>query len=141
LGLDRDEVVEASWIDNGPGWMGLLLADADRVLDVPLPSAPCPGFDVGLVGPRRDGDECAIEVRGLFADGAGQVREDPVTGSLNASVAQWLIGAGRLPERYVASQGTAIGRAGRVHVERVGDDVWVGGSVHQRVTGTITIDG
>ncbi len=137
LSIERDEVVAASWIDNGPGWLGIVLESADRALAVPLPSGVHEHFDVGLVGPHAGGD-CAIEVRGLFADANGSVREDPVTGSLNASVAQWLIGAGRLPERYVAAQGTALGRAGRVHVEWDGDEVWIGGEVHRRVSGTIT---
>ncbi len=138
LGIERDEVVDASWIDNGPGWLGIVLESADRVLDVPLPSGVHDDFDVGLVGPHTHG-ECAIEVRGLFADANGSVREDPVTGSLNASVAQWLIGAGRLPERYMAAQGTALGRAGRVHVEWDGHDVWIGGEVHRRISGTIAL--
>ena len=140
LGIDRGEVVAASWIDNGPGWLGILLESAERVLSVDLPSGTHDHFDVGLVGPHPAGSDVAIEVRGLFADGAGQVREDPVTGSLNASVAQWLIGNGRLPESYIAAQGTALGRAGRVFVDRLGDDVWVGGHVHLRVSGTVSVE-
>lgn len=140
LGLQRSQVVASSWIDNGPGWMGILLESADDVLSVELPSGRLPGFDVGLVGPHPSGSPRAIEVRGLFSDGAGHVREDPVTGSLNASVGQWLIGEGRVPDSYVAAQGTAIGRAGRVSVERIGDDIWVGGEVHLRISGSIEVD-
>jgi PhzF family phenazine biosynthesis protein len=132
MGLRRDEIVDAAWVDNGPGWVGLLLASADRVLQVR------PSFideDVGLVAPYPDGAPQAFEVRAFFPkDGA--LVEDPVTGSLNASLAMWLLETGRATAPYVASQGTALGRAGRVHVSR--DEhgtIWVGG-------GTVTcIDG
>ena len=104
-----------------------------------MPGGRLPGFDVGLVGFHPAGSDCAIEVRGLFPDANGQVREDPVTGSLNASVAQWLIGEGRLPDSYVAAQGTAIGRSGRIHVDRASDGIWIGGGVHRRVSGELNV--
>jgi PhzF family phenazine biosynthesis protein len=132
MGLRRDEIVDAAWVDNGPGWVGLLLASADRVLQVR------PSFideDVGLVAPYPDGAPQAFEVRAFFPKD-GTLVEDPVTGSLNASLAMWLLETGRATAPYVASQGTALGRAGRVHVSR--DEhgtIWVGG-------GTVTcIDG
>ncbi len=137
LGLGPDDVVDAAWIDNGPGWMGILLESAAAVLDVPLPSAPVPGFDVGLVGLHAPGSECAVEVRAFFADASGSIREDPVTGSLNASVAQWLTTSGRLAAPYVAAQGTAIGRRGRVHVEAADGELWIGGRSTVVVTGSI----
>ena len=139
LGLTRTDVVDAAWIDNGPGWMGLLLDSAETVLSVSLPTGPMPGFDVGLVGPHAAGNECALEVRGLFVDGSGSVREDPVTGSLNASIAQWLIGSGRVTAPYVARQGTAIGRSGRIFVDADADDVWVGGETVIAISGSISI--
>lgn len=139
LSLDRSDVVASSWIDNGPGWMGILLESAEAALAVGLPGGRLPGFDVGLVGFHPEGSDCAIEVRGLFPDANGQVREDPVTGSLNASVAQWLIGEGRLPDSYVAAQGTAIGRSGRIHVDRASDGIWIGGGVHRRVSGELNV--
>ena len=98
-----------------------------------------PGFDVGLIGPYPEGSECAIEVRGLFADGVGQVREDPVTGSLNASAGQWLTGLGHLATPYVAAQGTAIGRRGRIHVDEADGELWVGGDTTITVSGTIEV--
>jgi PhzF family phenazine biosynthesis protein len=132
MGLRRDEIVDAAWVDNGPGWVGLLMASADRVLQVR------PSFideDVGLVAPYPDGAPQAFEVRAFFPKD-GTLVEDPVTGSLNASLAMWLLETGRATAPYVASQGTALGRAGRVHVSR--DEhgtIWVGG-------GTVTcIDG
>jgi predicted PhzF superfamily epimerase YddE/YHI9 len=79
-----------------------------------------------------------VEVRALFAVGEG-LTEDPVTGSLNASLAQWLIGTGRLPTAYVAAQGTVLGRRGRVHVEAEGGQVWVGGQVIPGITGTVAL--
>jgi PhzF family phenazine biosynthesis protein len=132
MGLRRDDVVDAAWVDNGPGWVALLLDSADAVLAVR------PSFideDVGLVGPYPDGAPQAFEVRGFFPKD-GTLAEDPVTGSLNASLAMWLLETGRATAPYVASQGTALGRAGRAHVSR--DEhgtIWVGG-------GTVTcIDG
>lgn len=137
LDLTDDQLVEAAWIDNGPGWMGLLLESADAVLEVALPSGKIPGFNVGLVGPHPPGHGHAIEVRGLFEDGSGHVREDPVTGSLHASIAQWLVGSGRLRAPYRARQGTAIGRRGDVWVEDAEGQIWIGGRSAVVINGTI----
>ncbi len=139
LGLHRADIVDSAWIDNGPGWMGLLLESAHAVLDVRLPSGSIPGFDVGLIGPHPEGHTRAIEVRGLFADSTGAVREDPVTGSLNASAAQWLIETGRITTPYIARQGTAIGRRGDVHVDEGDGEVWIGGRATVVISGTIDI--
>jgi len=124
LGIGRAGIVDASWADNGPGWVAVLLASAAAVLAVK------PGIvdiDLGLVGPYPPGSPQAFEVRAFFPkDGA--TAEDPVTGSLNAALAPWLLGTGRAQAPYVVSQGTALGRAGRVHVSR--DDagtIWVAG--------------
>lgn len=137
LGIERDEVVEAQWVDNGPGWVAVLVDSAQAALAVR--PGPVGDLDIGVVGLHPDGAECALEVRGFFGVG-GATTEDPVTGSLNASVAQWLIGSGRLPSSYVASQGTAIGRAGRVHVEQEPDGtVWVGGTAVTCVQGHVDL--
>lgn len=109
------------------------------------------GLDIGVVGPRGKvgvvaphdaagaaADDCAFEVRAFFPGNHGMA-EDPVTGSLNAALAQWLIGAGLAPDRYIARQGTALGRAGRVHIERDGDTIWVGGASVTCVDGTVTL--
>ena len=145
LGVARDEVVDAAWVDNGPGWVGVLLADADAVLAVEPDIGRWRGdgpLDVGLVGPYPQGAEAAVEVRGLFSDEHGRLREDPVTGSLNASLAQWLLGAQRLRAPYVASQGTRLDRRGRVVVEQDPDGtVWVGGPTTTVVDGTIALPG
>ena len=137
LGVDRDEVVEAQWVDNGPGWVAVLLDDAAAALAVR--PGPVGDLDIGVVGLHPPGSPCALEVRAFFGV-EGATVEDPVTGSLNASVAQWLTSSGRLPDRYVASQGTAIGRAGRVHVERDEDGtVWVGGATVTCVEGDVEL--
>jgi len=129
-------LVDTQWIDNGPGWVGALLADAETVLSLR------PGiveFDLGVVGPYPDGSECAFEVR-AFVPKNGATDEDPVTGSLNASVAQWLLGTGRATAPYIASQGTVLGRSGRVHVSQ-GDDgtIWIGGGTVTCVEGEVLL--
>jgi len=136
LRVARTAIRAAEWVDNGPGWLAVLLDSADEVLAVR------PSFidqDVGVVGPYPDGSPVAFELRAFFPVG-GSLIEDPVTGSLNASVAQWLTGAGLAPSSYVASQGTALGRTGRVHVERDADGtIWVGGGTITCVQGQIAI--
>jgi PhzF family phenazine biosynthesis protein len=135
LGIGRADVVDAQWADNGPGWVGVLLGSADAVLA--LRPALAHGMDVGVAGPYPAGSECAIEVRAFFTKD-DETAEDPVTGSFNASLAQWLVETGRLAVPYVASQGTAIGRHGRVHVSA--DDsgaIWVGGGTVTRISGTV----
>jgi PhzF family phenazine biosynthesis protein len=137
LGLRPDDIVDSAWVDNGPGWMGVLLPSVEALLAITLPGAMLPGFDVGLVAAYPAGHEFAVEVRALFADEVGRIREDPVTGSLNAAVAQWLIASGRVEAPYVASQGTAIGRRGRVHVSESDGEIWVGGDTTVSIAGTI----
>jgi PhzF family phenazine biosynthesis protein len=134
LALSEDDVVDISWGDNGPGWVVVLMRDADAVLSVRPDWSSFGGLDIGVAGPYPPGSEWAVEVR-AFCPSIGVV-EDPVTGSLNASIGQWLAGD-RLPTSYVASQGTALGRAGRVHVEKDGDTVWVGGDAATTIKGTV----
>jgi PhzF family phenazine biosynthesis protein len=137
LGLEVADVVAAAWCDNGPGWVGLLLADADTVLA--LEPGLAPGFDaVGVIGPYPAGSEVDFEVRAFTPLGSGD--EDPVTGSLNASLAQWLIDSGRAPANYIASQGTRLQRRGRVHVSRdESGQVWVAGDTVVGVTGQVAL--
>jgi PhzF family phenazine biosynthesis protein len=136
LALAPDDLLAVEWVDNGPGWVAALLADAEAVLAA-RPSAT--ELDLGLVGLHPPGSETAIEVRGFFPkDGA--LVEDPVTGSLNASVGQWLLGSGRLTAPYVAAQGTALGRAGRIHVDQdTHGQVWVGGDTLTVLEGDIEL--
>jgi PhzF family phenazine biosynthesis protein len=134
LRIDPSQVRDLQWIDNGPGWVGVLLDSADEVLAIEPDWAISEPMDIGVVGTYPEGAECAVEVRAI-CPGFG-IGEDPVTGSLNAGIAQWLAGD-RLPASYVASQGTVLGRRGRVFIEREGDTVWVGGDARTNITGTV----
>ncbi|WP_395691266.1 PhzF family phenazine biosynthesis protein [Nocardioides sp.] len=140
LGIDRADIVDSAWVDNGPGWVGVLLADADAVLALQPDWAAFGGLDIGVVGPHAAGGPADVEVR-AFCPGLG-ITEDPVTGSLNAGLGQWLAGD-RLPSSYVAAQGTALQRSGRVHVSLVGPrgtgEVWVGGDTRTTVSGTVDL--
>jgi len=135
LNIARSDIVEMAWADNGPGWVAVLLASAEAVLAV-RPGAV--DLDIGVAGRYPDGSPEALEVR-AFSPLISSV-EDPVTGSLNASLGQWLLAAGRVTAPYVASQGTAMGRRGRVHVSRDADgQVWVGGGTVTCVSGTVEL--
>jgi PhzF family phenazine biosynthesis protein len=145
LGVAREDVIAHSWCDNGPHWRGVMLKSAEQVMALKPDGAVLAGLDIGVVGPRgkvgvvgsSSTGDTQFEVRAFFPGNNG-IAEDPVTGSLNAALAQWLIGAGLAPERYVAAQGTALQRAGRVHVERdAGGTVWVGGDSVTCIDGTV----
>jgi PhzF family phenazine biosynthesis protein len=138
LGLEAEDVLDHSWCDNGPGWQALLLRDAKTVLAVQPDPALLAGLDVGLVGLHPSGSGADVEVRAFFPGNSG-LAEDPVTGSLNAALAQWLIGTGRLPASYMAAQGTVLGRAGRVHVTSDSDAIWIGGGCVTVMSGTALI--
>jgi len=136
LRLDRHEVEAVEWADNGPGWILVVLKSAEAVLAVdPVRHLPY-RVDIGLVGPHAPGAETAFEVRALFSDHTGTIIEDPVTGSLNAAVAQWLLNSGRAKAPYVAAQGTKLGRNGRVFVTENGGHIWIGGQTRTLFSGT-----
>lgn len=136
LGLPDGAVHAHQWVDNGPGWCAVLLDSAERVRGL-RPDWPALGdLKLGVVGPQAAGSDTQFELRALIGDGA---YEDPVTGSLNASVAQWLIGAKLAPPNYIASQGAALRRNGRVHIESVDDDIWVGGDVTPVISGEVDL--
>ncbi|AKA25316.1 PhzF family phenazine biosynthesis protein [Pseudomonas chlororaphis] len=140
LGLAPEAIVEAQWVDNGAGWLAVLLDERDQVLDLQPDYARLKGLAVGVIAPwnpERDGDAAQFEVR-AFISGDG-MPEDPATGSLNAGIAQWLLGAGRAPERYVVSQGLSMGRAGRIQVERIGDEIWIGGAAVTCIEGSLRL--
>jgi PhzF family phenazine biosynthesis protein len=136
LRLDQGAIVDTQWVDNGPGWVAVLLESADAVLAVR------PGFvgelDIGVAGPHPEGSSEAFEVRAFFAKDGATV-EDPVTGSLNASLAGWLLDSGRASAPYVASQGTVLGRAGKVHITQDHDGIWVGGGTITCVDGAVEL--
>jgi PhzF family phenazine biosynthesis protein len=136
LRIDRADILAAEWVANGPGWVAVMLGSADAVLA--LKPEPI-DFDLGVVGPHPPGAPHAIEVRAFFPK-EGVTVEDPVTGSLNASLAQWLLGTGRLTSPYIAAQGRALGRDGRVHISRDDDGtIWVGGGTVTCVSGEVDL--
>jgi len=138
LGLDPARVRDAAWLSNGFPQLTLLLDSAATVLALrPDHAALKPLGKVGVVGPHPAGSESDFEVR-FFAAAIG-INEDPVTGSLNANIAQWLIDTDRAPASYVAAQGTAMGRAGRIHVRRDAEGTWIGGDVASCVSGTVLL--
>ncbi|MGH1489935.1 MAG: PhzF family phenazine biosynthesis protein [Acidimicrobiales bacterium] len=135
-GLDPSAIVDSAWIDNGPGWLGLLLSSSAEVLAVTPQSSD---LKIGLIGPSPSEDEAAFELRAFFPKD-GMTVEDPVTGSLNASTAQWLLETGRATAPYLAKQGTALDRAGRVYVTTDDNgEVWVGGAVLTVIAGTVEL--
>ena len=136
LKIPLSDVRQHQWVDNGPGWCAVMLGSADRVLSLQPDWAGLDPLKLGVIGPHARGHDAAFEVR-AFISGGGY--EDPVTGSLNAGLAQWLIGAGLAPSSYVAAQGTAMQRAGRVYLRKEGNDVWVGGDVVECIQGEIEV--
>lgn len=140
LGVDKDRVVDAEWLDNGPGWVGVLLDSAETVLRLKPDASLHPRrWDIGVIGPTPTSAEARFELRAFFTEGDELLREDPVTGSLNAAAAQWLLDTGRVPIPYVAQQGTALGRRGRLHLTADTQGIWVGGATHVAVKGTIDL--
>lgn len=142
LRVDPDQVVRAAWVDNGPGWLGLQLAGAEQVLALQPDFAAMRGLELGVIGAHEPSEAervgAAYEVR-AFCPGFS-VPEDPVTGSLNAGLAVWLVGEGVLPPAYVVRQGTAMGRDGRVSVSRDdAGDLWVGGSTRTVAAGRVDL--
>lgn len=136
LALSPSDIVHHQWVDNGPGWCAVMLRSAHEVLALKPDWALLDSLKLGVVGPHDPGHDAAFEVRSFIGDGG---YEDPVTGSLNASLAQWLIGAGLAESSYVAAQGIALQRAGRVHLRKDGDEVWVGGDVIDVIRGELTL--
>ncbi len=138
LRIGTQAIRASNWVDNGPGWVAVMLASRDELLALTPDFALMAGLKVGVVAPWPASEPAAqFEVR-AFVPSLG-VPEDPVTGSLNAGLAQWLIGAGLAPAHYVASQGTALGRAGRVHVDQVASDIWIGGHSVTCIDGTLAL--
>lgn len=137
LRLTEAELLDVVWVDNGPGWMAARLKHAAAVLALRPDFVAMQGLKLGVVGAYPAGAAEAFEVRAFVPDLG--VPEDPVTGSLNAGLALWLQGAGLAPERYIASQGAALGRAGKVHVARDGEHTWIGGDVTPLIHGQVRL--
>ena len=135
LRIRESDIFQHQWVDNGPGWCAVMLRSAKDVLALKPDWSAFGGMKLGVVGRHESGD-AAFEVRAFIGDGG---YEDPVTGSLNASLAQWMIGSGLAKPSYVAAQGAALKRAGRVYLRKDGDDVWVGGDVVEVVRGEVLL--
>ena len=136
LGITHDQVVDSEWLDNGPGWVGILLDSAESVLKIRPNASAHPGrWDIGVIGPHSSGSEFAFELRAFFTEGSEPLREDPITGSLNASAAEWLLSKNRVAAPYVASQGSAIGRNGRVFISEDDGKIWDGGYTKVTLSG------
>jgi PhzF family phenazine biosynthesis protein len=138
FGVERDRVLAHQWVDNGPGWAVIQLPTAEEVLALEPDLSLIPDAMAGAIGAYPGGSGHAYELR-TFAPGAG-VPEDPVCGSMNASVGQWLTAAGAAPAAYRVSQGARLGRAGTVEITADPDGtVWVGGAATSYIRGHITI--
>lgn len=137
LKIPRGRILDSSWLINGPRWIGVRLASSEEVLALRPDPGKLDDLEIGVVGPHAPGSETHFEVRAFF--GGDAVWEDPVTGSLNAGLARWLTDTGMAPAHYVASQGTVLGRLGRVHINVEGESIWVGGHVTACVAGSVRI--
>lgn len=136
LHIARSKIVDSQWADNGPGWIVVLFETAEEVLAL-NPRRDYPNrIDVGVVGAYPPDGPVDFELRAFFSDHNGGIVEDPVTGSLNASVAEWLLASGRATAPYIASQGTRLNRNGCIFIEQDPDGVvWVGGKTSTLFTG------
>jgi predicted PhzF superfamily epimerase YddE/YHI9 len=141
LDLTPDAITASNWVDNGSGWLAIMLRSREEVLALRPKYSTLAGLKVGVFAafnPLKDGTSAQFEVRGFSAE-AAVGHEDPVTGSLNAGLAQWLIKSGIAPSEYVVSQGTVVRRMGRVHIKQDGPQIWVGGAVRTCITGTLML--
>jgi PhzF family phenazine biosynthesis protein len=136
LRVPRPQVVDAQWADNGPGWVAVLLDSASEVLAIEPGTVD---LDIGVVGPYAGGADAAFEIRAFFPY-RGATVEDPVTGSLNASVAAWLTRAGRATPPYTVRQGARVGRDGRIFIS-IDDSasLWIGGDAVTLVRGEVEL--
>jgi len=137
LQVDAGAIRAAQWVDNGPGWVAVMLGSRDELLAIEPDYDAMNGLELGVVAPWPAGGEAQFEVRAFISADGGY--EDPVTGSLNAGLAQWLIGSGMAAPHYVASQGTVLQRRGRVHLVRRGADIWVGGDAIACIEGSLAL--
>ncbi|MCQ1988213.1 PhzF family phenazine biosynthesis protein [Arthrobacter sp. zg-Y844] len=137
LGIPRENILDASWLINGPRWIGVRLSSAQEVLSLQPDPAKAGDLEIGVVGPHEPTEETQFEVRAFV--GGDPVWEDPVTGSLNAGLARWLIDTGLATPPFTASQGTVLGRRGRVHISLRDGKIWVGGQVMSCIEGTVRL--
>jgi PhzF family phenazine biosynthesis protein len=137
LRIDVKAIRASQWVENGPPWVAVMLGSREELLALKPDMTNLDPRDIGVFAPMPKGSEASFEMR-AFVGGGGPF-EDPVTGSLQAGLAMWLIGSGRAPERYLAIQGTVLGRDGRVYVEKRGQDIWIGGDCVTLVEGKVEL--
>ncbi len=137
LGVSREDIVQHQWVVNGPDFCAVMLRSAEQVRALKPNFAALSDLKLGVIGPQAAGADTDFEVRGFVVPSG--VNEDPVTGSLNAGLAVWMMQAGLAPERYTVAQGTALGRAGRVSLHKQGDVIWVGGAVSPCIEGRLSL--
>lgn len=136
VGSDGQGLIDAMWIDNGPGWLGLVFDQAATILSFEPQRAWPAALHIGVIGFHGPASEFAIEARAFHTDQYLGAVEDPVTGSFNAAIAQWLINAGRLPGTYSVSQGSRVGRSGRIDVAVRDGEILVAGRTRTVIRGT-----
>ena len=137
LGISRDKIIDVSWLVNGPQWIGVRLSSAREVLGLRPDPGKAGDLEIGVVGPYESEAETQFEVRAFI--GGDPVWEDAVTGSLNAGLARWMIDTALVTPPYTASQGTVLGRQGRVHISLHEGNIWVGGHVTSCIEGTVRL--
>ena len=134
-------MIDTNWIDNGPGWVGVLVRSPETLRSLSPTMPDHTKYAVAALTEATDAaglEAPALEVRAFFS--AGGTREDPVTGSANGSLAQWLLGAGRIAAPYIAAQGLSMGRNGRVYISQTSDgEVWVGGDAITGIDGEVRL--
>ncbi|PHM31210.1 Phenazine biosynthesis protein PhzF family [Xenorhabdus innexi] len=137
LGITSDDVELCQWIDNGPGWLGILLKSVDKLMGIRPDYSQLKDYELGLCAMYPENSQVRLEVRGLCGSISS---EDPVTGSLNAAFAQWLIPHGKLPENYIARQGRCVERDGWIYVTSDENGIWISGDVVDCISGTVEFD-
>lgn len=140
LRVERGSIVAAEYCDNGPGWVGILLRSADEVLALEPASSYHRRIDVGVIGPYPDGSDVQFELRTFFSNHVGAILEDPVTGSFQASAAQWMLASERARAPYVTAQGTCLGRTGRAFIDVDDGKLWIGGRTETLASGKSSFD-
>jgi PhzF family phenazine biosynthesis protein len=135
LGIGRSDILRHQWVDNGPGWCVVMLPSAEQVRQLKPNFVRMGNLAVGAIGKQEPGSDTDFEIRAFVPSLA--VPEDPVTGSLNAGVAQWMMREGLARDHYVVAQGSQLQRKGRVYLDKVGEEIWVGGDVVVCIEGQV----
>ncbi len=137
LRIGVSDIINHQWVDNGPGWCAVMLKNAQQVLALDPDPQLLKDFKIGVIGSYPDGSETDFEVR-AFAMPYG-IYEDPVTGSLNAGIAKWLFNTNSVKDEYTVSQGKALGRDGKIFIQKIDNTIWVGGEIISCINGELTL--